>query len=702
MPEIDSRTAVEIEKEVRQLLLGSIEKDPQWAGVSYTHVKTSGALAALIAVFGRFAETVIRQLNRAPHKNFLAFLDLLGVSRLHPQAARVPLTFSLTTGTTLPAVVRQGTQAAAQPAKNETVPPMFETERELVVSPVRLVAAYMMHHGRDRYYSWQADEKTLEVLEFRGVSPVEHILYLGFAGILETPEISEIELSIQLERPVPDKHAIEWEAWTGTAWMPLGIIEDTTGNLSRSGAIRFRAVLVIPTKVNEIENRWIRARLTTPIEGMAEMPSICSIGMKVSGKQTDLLKTSAFAELQPLDLTRDFFPFGPRPGFGVTFYISNPQAFSVPGAEIVIHVDLTNPASGGPEPPLPRTNASGLPVLSWEFWDGRYWSVFGTSETGSDASRQFPQFEDTTRAFTKTGSVRFLLPQLPRPIRINGVEALWVRVRLMSGDYGTELAPVPAAPPAPERPVSRSRLSPPSIHALRFELQVVRSAERPEKILDWNDFKWTEQTGYTGCFQPFRSDKNLPVAMYFGFDPPSPAASLFGRRSISLYLDVTATAAESADAPPSVTWQYWSRKEKEEREEGEWKKWTVRDETSGLTAPGPVRFLPPSDFGTRSLFGKSIYWLRALWMENEPEVAPVRRVLMNTVLAVNAETVAGEILGSGNGDPGQVFRTLRSPVLDGPVVEVRAQQPLAARERARIEHEEGATRFDRSPAASAR
>src|SRR6516225_2075028 len=135
MPEIDSRTAVEIEKEVRQLLLGSIEKDPQWAGVSYTHVKTSGALAALIAVFGRFAETVIRQLNCAPHKNFLAFLDLLGVSRLYPQAARVPLTFSLATGSLLPAVVKERTQVSAQPAKNQTSPSIYETERELVVSP---------------------------------------------------------------------------------------------------------------------------------------------------------------------------------------------------------------------------------------------------------------------------------------------------------------------------------------------------------------------------------------------------------------------------------------------------------------------------------------------------------------------------------------------------------------------------------------
>jgi hypothetical protein len=676
-PNIDSRTAPEIEDEVRRVLLRFIAGDPEWAHASYIDEKTTGALAALIAVFGRFAETVIRQLNCAPHKNFLAFLDLLGVSRLYPQAARVPLTFSLATGSLLPAVVKERTQVSAQPAKNQTSPSIYETERELVVSPVRLVAAYMMHHGLDHYYSWQADEKTPAVLEFRGMLPVEHILYLGFA-ILETPQIAEIELHIVLEKPAPEKRTIQWEAWTGAAWTILEIIEDTTTNLSGSGSIRFRAVPVLPSTVNEIENRWIRARLATAIEGAAETPSLCSVGMRITGKQTELLKTTAFAESQPVDLTRDFFPFGMRPAFGATFYISNPQAFVVRDAVITIQVDLTNPASGGAEPPIPRTNVSGTPVLSWEYWDGRYWSAFGISEIGKDSNPQFPEFEDTTRAFTKSGYVRFRFAQFPKPIRVGGVEALWIRIRLIRGDYGTELAAVPVPP---ERAVSQVRVSPPSIHSLRFELEVRRASKRAEKILDWNDFKWTDQTSQTACFQPFRSDKNLPVAMYFGFDPPHNLANPFGSRSISMYLDITATAADSDAAPPSVSWQYWAGME--------WKKWTVRDETEGLSVPAPVRFLPPSDFAVRSLFGKSIFWLRSLWMENQPEVAPVRRVLMNTVLAVNEETVAGELLGSSNGDPGQTFRTLRAPVLDRPVVEVRATQPLTAHERAEIERQEG-------------
>src|SRR5215471_10548919 len=51
--------------------------------------------AALIRIFGRLVEQVIERLNQAPEKNFLAFLDLIGVQIFPPTPARAPLTFQL-------------------------------------------------------------------------------------------------------------------------------------------------------------------------------------------------------------------------------------------------------------------------------------------------------------------------------------------------------------------------------------------------------------------------------------------------------------------------------------------------------------------------------------------------------------------------------------------------------------------------------
>jgi len=42
---------------------------------------------ALIRIFGRFAELVVDRLNRAPEKNFLAYLDLIGTTPIPPRPA---------------------------------------------------------------------------------------------------------------------------------------------------------------------------------------------------------------------------------------------------------------------------------------------------------------------------------------------------------------------------------------------------------------------------------------------------------------------------------------------------------------------------------------------------------------------------------------------------------------------------------------
>ena len=97
VPKFDERTAADIALEVPALLRQR----------RLTQDQASGRFdAALIQVFARFSEIVINRLNKAPEKNFLAFLDLLGVSPLPMEAARVPLTFFLAPGSANHALVR--------------------------------------------------------------------------------------------------------------------------------------------------------------------------------------------------------------------------------------------------------------------------------------------------------------------------------------------------------------------------------------------------------------------------------------------------------------------------------------------------------------------------------------------------------------------------------------------------------------------
>src|SRR5437764_3044511 len=136
-PKIDPRSAQDISRQLRKLLAVYA---PQWKEAS-----SSGLSAALVGIFSRFSEIVIQRLNKTPEKNLLAYLDMLGLSVLPPQPARVPLTFFLTSGSLTDALVPAGTQVAAKPAAGDTGPVVFETERRLTAMPARRDAGVRRH-----------------------------------------------------------------------------------------------------------------------------------------------------------------------------------------------------------------------------------------------------------------------------------------------------------------------------------------------------------------------------------------------------------------------------------------------------------------------------------------------------------------------------------------------------------------------------
>ena len=100
---------------------------------------------------------------------------------------------------------------------------------------------------------------------------------------------------------------------------------------------------------------------------------------------------AAYATAVPLDLTRDFFPFGERP-VSTTSSTWPATALAIPGSSVALNVTLTNPASGRSNRSLPRVNKTGQPVLKWEYWNGRQWAELvvrdeteGLTENGADA-----------------------------------------------------------------------------------------------------------------------------------------------------------------------------------------------------------------------------------------------------------------------------------------------------------------------------
>ena len=141
VPKINDSEFQDILSEVRALVPFYT---PEWTS---SGEKSAGT--ALLKLFAHMMETSIRRLNKAPEKNFIAFLDMLGIKLIPAQPARVPLTFLLSKGASENVLVPERTQAAAGEI-------MFETEANILATPAKLVGAYSLDINRDGIFQAQS------------------------------------------------------------------------------------------------------------------------------------------------------------------------------------------------------------------------------------------------------------------------------------------------------------------------------------------------------------------------------------------------------------------------------------------------------------------------------------------------------------------------------------------------------------------
>jgi len=850
---------------------------------------------ALVRIFSRMAELVVTRLNRLPDRNFLAFLDLIGTRLNPPQPARVPLTFLLAAGSPVDALVPAGTQAAAVQLEGEAEPPLFETERDLVVTRSQLTAACSREPGRDLWADHTAvatGQTAGTFLPFRGDPdrPIEHSLHVdhpllalpetktidlqigpadksqpwlpaltwswwdGLAFQPATPTISfrtsrdgsnpywlarfanvpgiaastvngrdgfwlhgrlqpslargevvqagqetvlrrrglrpaaaltevavpdanlfepvdlaapffpfgetpplrtfylstgteftrpgaSIEIEVALDAgqpPLPSANlAMTWEYWNGTSWRALDGIQflpaappapgDPVGLFLVDGTLRFpRPEDWTAGPVDGLDGFWLRARVTqgsfgAPPDGRPplvrrltlgeewQLPRIdfLQVGITINRRAADQRRVAerGFSNQAPVDLSKDFFPFGEKPKVGDVFYLASEEAFSKPGASVNLHVALTNPSDqDGTPPPAASQNV----MLTWEVWDGRAWHFLGNTGPGATAADKEDNsrrhFTDTSNGFLLapegTAIVHFILPSSVAPVEVNGELRHWVRVRIARGNYGVEARYVPVvAGGVPQRDDSQlpvfelvpATFRPPSLRSVYVGYRNHPRKRAPRRVLTENDFTFADVTTPAVVpaltFTPFVPTADLRPTLYLGFERPGDAIG-FANRATALFFQVAEALFDPAveqgqvTEEASVVWEYWN---------GEaWERLGIRDETRGFTRRGLLTFIGPPNFRAAADFGRTAFWLRGRWERGEYAVEPqLERVLTNTMWAVHAQTVLGEVLGSSRGERGQVFRTLRTPVLDGQRLEVIEPEIPSGADLADLETEEG-------------
>lgn len=691
-PRIDPRTAPEIAGQLQYFL-------EKYTGGKQFDLK-KGAGAALINIFARYAELIIERLNKAPEKNFLAFLDLLGVSPRPPQPARVPLTFTLAEGSAVDTIVPAGTQVAAATAEGEPEPVIFETESELVVTAARLSSIFIRDPENDGSTDWSISS----ILSPDGV-PVfqatrrrdEHVFYLGQDKLFGHPHLNELTLTLTMagSADLLSPLAMEWEIWDEKIWRSVPAELQLLRWDSQSGySVKLKALSTfLPHTVNGLEARWLRCRLVTPIppavyQQEGKLPVFRSVEMQATLKREGLSVESAVANDMPVDVVKGFFPFGERPKVGDTLYLAHKEAFKESGAKVTLHITVAN---------SPRVFKN--LTLSYEFWDGKTWTALRVEADG-------------TSSLTKSGDVIITIPKQPVSAIINGVESFWIRIRIAGGNYGEEAhfalkdpndpsqgylyadADLTRQPPYYGDPAKGYKLipatyAPPLIGSLALDYNATRPGQ-PEIVLTYNDFAYKVARGE---WKPFEPQPDTSPTLYLGFELPA-GRKTFPQRKISIYADlheykfgdrpdsISVSDGALPGERPQLEWEYSTGTG--------WAKLLIRDGTESFTQSGLVEFFGPADFARRVEFGLEQYWVRVVWKGGQYIFAPrLRRALLNTTMASQTVTLKMEILGSSDGSRHQRFQTTRAPVLEGQLLEVREPEQPSALERNRVKKEAG-------------
>jgi Baseplate J-like protein len=228
-PNLDDRTFQQLVDEAKRFVQ---QRCPSW-----TNHNVSDPGVTLIEAFAWMTDLLLYRLNRVPDRNYVKFLDLVGVKLFPPTAARAELSFRLSSHQDTEVRIARGTCASTPRTATEQAI-TFATLDDLVVVPaVSEFVGSMIEPGQLR----------------------DHTPHLGlgqaFACFAERPKVGDA-LYIGLDRPAPANlllleitcevggHGIDprdpplaWEAWDGQGWTVCDLERDTTGGLNISGAV---------------------------------------------------------------------------------------------------------------------------------------------------------------------------------------------------------------------------------------------------------------------------------------------------------------------------------------------------------------------------------------------------------------------------------------------------------------------------------
>jgi len=261
------------------------QRCPEW-----TDHNVSDPGVTLIETVAYMVDQLVYRLNRVPDKNYLAFLDLLGVTLFPPGAARAPITFWLSAAQQQTVTVPGGTEIATErpDAEQATV---FTTLADLAIVSCELIAVLSRPAGESPVNRTTDLEERKDVRCFAEIpSPGDTTLFGLSRAVPSCAVTLRLDSRVDGVGVDPRQPPLVWEAWTPDGWQECEVERDTTGALNRAGEI----VLHVPSRhvmsrLARTEAGWLRCRVLEPLPSQpfySTSPTIRTASAATSGGTT--------------------------------------------------------------------------------------------------------------------------------------------------------------------------------------------------------------------------------------------------------------------------------------------------------------------------------------------------------------------------------------------------------------------------------
>ncbi|MFC1944160.1 putative baseplate assembly protein [Chloroflexota bacterium] len=262
-PNLDDRTFQDLVREARAMIPRYC---PEW-----TDHNLSDPGITLIELFAWMVDILLYRLNKVPDRNYIKFMELVGIRLEPPKQAIVDVNFRLSTPQPGSITIPLGTEVAT--VRTETLDAIsFTTDKDLVLYPPTLEYALISPVSlafNDCSNELRNTEKMVAI--FNEVPEESNAFYLGFNEDLSS-HVLLLSFKCRSEGigVDPSDAPLVWEFWDGqnSSWRTALMESDTTGGLNVNGQV----VLHLPvesskTTCNNYEAFWVRCRVVKARKG---------------------------------------------------------------------------------------------------------------------------------------------------------------------------------------------------------------------------------------------------------------------------------------------------------------------------------------------------------------------------------------------------------------------------------------------------